>query len=961
MTKLKTHNLEQNPLTKLLRHIPGVVYELRQHPDGNFSLPYASENLWNIYGLHLEDVENDATPLFAAIHPEDYPTVLQSLQESAIYQTPWHSTHRVYHTDGYCLWVSIHGTPECLPDGGVIWYGYLENVTPPKQAQYQSEIKLRRLIDNLNEMVFIIAPDGTFTFLSPMFETIMGYPRSELLHTSFTPFLHPEDLPVCIAVFQAVLAGKKVQHYEYRVLHADGNYYWHSANLSPFEDNGEIFCLGVSTLIHARKQAEIQLKQLNCQLQKAQEVANLGYWAFDLATQKITWSEQVFRIFGLPLEQGEPTFEELVLKVHPEDRERFLERVAAAKQGISQNFDFSILRKDGAVRYLNCRIELEFQDKQVVRMFGVVMDITERRIAELELEHFFNISLDLLCIADTKGYFRRLSRGWSEVLEYSLAELEGKIFLDFVHPEDIPATLATFSILKEGQIVNKFTNRYRSKSGCYHYIEWIAVPQGELIYAAARDITERVETEARLEALLSRTQLLNSMSLEIRQSLDLRQVIQTAVEAIFEELNLDICVFTRYWEENGGCYTEVLQEKRRANVASWLGIYDATQFPKYHQALLSNQIFTFNIQNLEEEYDQGIYEFCNSMGVNLYLMVPIHAAEQITCLEMGRVNSHVGWQRDEIELLESLGLQIAIAIQQAHLYQTAQQRSEKLQIAYRELQEAQLQLIQAEKMSSLGQLVAGIAHEINNPISFIYGNLEFVSKYANSLLEIIQLYQATYPQPTPEISNLVEERDLEFLIEDLPRTIESMRIGASRIQSIVKSLRTFSRLDESELKAVDLHENIDNTLIILQNQLNGRAGNPEITVIKNYGNLPHFECYIGLLNQVFMNLLTNSIQAIEQRQKNESKNYKGVITITTKYQEDGITISVQDNGIGISDEVKPRIFDPFFTTKPIGQGTGIGLSISYQIITKYHQGKLYFDSRLGEGTTFVIQLPLLKR
>ncbi|WP_343039361.1 ATP-binding protein [Sodalinema gerasimenkoae] len=612
-------------------------------------------------------------------------------------------------------------------------------------------------------------------------------------------------------------------------------------------------------------------------------------------------------------------------QIYPEDQDRVLKRLNAARQGISQNLDHRIIRSDGRIG----------------------------------LERFFTISLDLLCIADTGGHFRRVSQAWSDTLGYSPADLEGQVFLEFVHPDDLASTLAAISTLKEGQPVMRFTNRYRTKSGSYRHIEWLSLPQGELIYAAARDITERIEAQEKLESLLNRTQLLNALSNEIRQSLELDQIVQRTVEAVFDELDLDICTFARYSEEDGHPYVEIVQEKRKSSCQSWLGLYDATQYPDYHKALLTNQVFSFNRQNPGEDCDRGIYDFCESMGVNLYLMLPIQTTDQLACLEMGRVDSSREWRQDEIELLESLGLQVAIAMQQAHLYQTAQQRTEELQVAYRDLQEAQVQLVQAEKMSSLGQLVAGIAHEINNPVSFIYGNLDPLGDYVEGLLEIIQTYQETYPEPPIELSELIEDLDLSFIAEDLPKMVNSIRTGAARIRDIVRSLRTFSRLDEADLKAVDLHENLDSTLMILQNQLNGRSGKPKIKVIKNYGDLPLVDCYIGLLNQVFMNVLVNVIQTIEERQNTEGdSSHQGVITITTISKEAGeVIISVRDNGLGMSEQVKGKIFEPFFTTKPIGSGTGMGLPTSHQIVTKYHEGELYFDSTLGEGTTFFVRLP----
>lgn len=285
-------------------------------------------------------------------------------------------------------------------------------------------------------------------------------------------------------------------------------------------------------------------------------------------------------------------------------------------------------------------------------------------------------------------------------------------------------------------------------------------------------------------------------------------------------------------------------------------------------------------------------------------------------------------------------------------------RTADLQASYQQLKDTQLQLIQSEKMSSLGQLVAGIAHEINNPVSFIYGNLTPCTEYVANLSGLISLYQKYYPTPHPEIAALSKAVEIQYLLEDFPKLINSMQTGATRIQSIVQSLRTFSYAQQEGYKTIDIHGSIDNTLVILQNRLNGRAGNPAIRVIKNYGELPPIECYGGLLNQVFMNLLVNGIDAIEEQQKSASPNYSGCLTITTTVASSAnIEISIQDNGIGMSPDVQSKIFNPFFTTKPIGVGTGMGLSVSYKIVTDDHRGQIYCASVVGEGSEFLIELP----
>ncbi|MBD2775586.1 ATP-binding protein [Iningainema tapete] len=294
----------------------------------------------------------------------------------------------------------------------------------------------------------------------------------------------------------------------------------------------------------------------------------------------------------------------------------------------------------------------------------------------------------------------------------------------------------------------------------------------------------------------------------------------------------------------------------------------------------------------------------------------------------------------------------------------AQLRSKSQQLA--------AQLVQSEKMSSLGQLVAGVAHEINNPVSFIYGNLSYADEHTQDLLTIVQLYQQHYPHPVPEIQAQAKAIDLDFLIEDLPKLLTSMKIGAERITQIVLSLRNFSRLDEAEMKVVDIHSGIDSTLMILQHRLKAKSDLPEIQVIKEYGDLPLVECYPGQLNQVFMNILANAIDAIEeslvichlssvnnsqQRTKDTGLRTNPQICISTTTQDNNVIISIADNGAGIPEAVQKRLFDPFFTTKPVGKGTGLGLSISYQIITEKHGGTLQCISSLGEGTQFVITIP----
>ncbi|ALF56008.1 serine/threonine protein kinase [Nostoc piscinale CENA21] len=336
---------------------------------------------------------------------------------------------------------------------------------------------------------------------------------------------------------------------------------------------------------------------------------------------------------------------------------------------------------------------------------------------------------------------------------------------------------------------------------------------------------------------------------------------------------------------------------------------------------------------------------------------------------------------DRVEVLKLLTTQAAISLENAMLYNNLAQanqnleeynhslevkveartqelhnKNQHLQEALQELQRTQTQLIQSEKMSSLGQMVAGIAHEINNPINFIHGNIAHASEYVKDLLELLAIYQQECSHPSDLLTTKFAEIDVEFLSEDLLKILDSMEVGSSRIRNIVLGLRNFSRLDESEMKTVDIHEGIDNTLMILQHRLKAKSETLEIEVIKEYAKIPEISCYAGQLNQVFMNILSNAIDALNESRANI---HRPQIHICTALKDPNtLQVRIADNGCGMPEAVKKKIFDPFFTTKPVGSGTGLGLSISYQVIVDKHKGQLICDSTPGKGTEFAIEIPI---
>lgn len=319
-------------------------------------------------------------------------------------------------------------------------------------------------------------------------------------------------------------------------------------------------------------------------------------------------------------------------------------------------------------------------------------------------------------------------------------------------------------------------------------------------------------------------------------------------------------------------------------------------------------------------------------------------------------------QNDQLqtEIAERQAAEMALMQLNQQLEERVRQRTQDLSTALDNLKQTQTQLVQGEKLAALGQLVAGVAHEINNPVNFIFGNISYADGYVKDLLELLVCYRQALPNPSLEIQDIAADVDLDFLQEDLPKVFSSMRLGADRIRAIIQSLRNFSRLDEALVEAVDLHEGIDSTLMILQNRLKAKPNRGEIQVIKAYGDIPLVECYAGQINQVFMNLLVNAIDALEEA---IAAGYMAQrfpqITITTSASPgQQVRIAIADNGSGIPAEQQSTVFEPFFTTKPAGKGTGLGLAISHEIITATHQGNLACTSEWGQGTEFVIQIPV---
>ncbi|MGL5193636.1 MAG: GAF domain-containing sensor histidine kinase [Chroococcales cyanobacterium] len=474
---------------------------------------------------------------------------------------------------------------------------------------------------------------------------------------------------------------------------------------------------------------------------------------------------------------------------------------------------------------------------------------------------------------------------------------------------------------------------------------------------------------------------------KIRQSLDIHTLFQTTTQEVRQLLEADrVGVYRFNPDWSGNFVAESVAPGWTPLMGNLPDIDDThlqeTQGGRYRE----NQAFAVNdIYNVG--HAQCHIELLETFQAKAYIVVPILAGETLWGLLAAYQNSGPRhWHEYEVELLSQLGTQFGVAVHQAELFEQLKHQKEELSLTLHNLQQAQSQLVQSEKMASLGQLVAGVAHEINNPVNFIYGNLTHVTDYARDLLELVEQYQEYYPNPHEAIQEFSEDIESDFLREDLPKILSSMKVGVERIRGIVLSLRNFSRLDQSEKKQVNLHEGIDSTILILQHRLKSKKDRGSIHLIKEYADLPLVDCYAAQINQVFMNILSNAIDALEMRDRQRTAEQiranPSWIKISSEWVEkddsslspgerrsnaqknldlakgSGVVIRICDNGPGIPEEVRSRIFDPFFTTKPIGSGTGLGLSISYQIVVEKHGGSLTCISQPGQGTEFRIEIPM---
>lgn len=589
---------------------------------------------------------------------------------------------------------------------------------------------------------------------------------------------------------------------------------------------------------------------------------------------------------------------------------------------------------------LETRVNIDGQNElgTLAIAFNNMATQLEELITVVEVERNFvsailEIAGALVVVLDPQGQIVRFNRACEQMTDYSFSEVKGRYFWDLFPNSDLAGLAKTvFESLQSGNFPQQYEGSWVSKDQQLRLIAWsdtaLVDNQGEIEYIIKTgiDITERKQVEEELKAS------------EQRLSFIFRK---TSLAVVEWDLNFKVSTWNPAAEKIFG--------------------YTATEAIGHHPAELivpaSARKMVDQVMNELLIQSEGIYSINENITRNGKTII----CEWFNTPLVGDAGNIVGVASLALDITERKQAEAAL-----------RQAKEEAEVALKTLQQTQAQLIQAEKMSGLGQLVAGVAHEINNPVNFIYGNLSHTADYTQKLLNLIQLYQQTYPITNAQIQEKIEEIELDFISEDLPKILSSMKVGADRIRQIVLSLRNFSRLDEAEKKPVDIHEGIDSTLMILQNRLKANPAHPAIEIVKEYGDLPRVECYAGQLNQVFMNILANAIDALEnydnQRSAKDIPKNPSRITIRTKLvtKETGpghsknVVIQIQDNGPGITETVIKQVFNPFFSTKPTGKGTGLGLSISYQIVVDKHGGSIQCFSQPYEGTEFRIEIPVLQ-
>ncbi|MEY3869766.1 MAG: hypothetical protein RLZZ338_3657 [Cyanobacteriota bacterium] len=951
---------------------------------------YVNERWLEISGLTLEETLGDRWG--QAIYPEDRNRVFNTWQDAVINNIPFISEYRFINKHKKVTWVLGQAVAEKDEFGENIGFvGAIVDITQRKQTE-ENLLRISKAVESAADAIAITDAVATPIYHNRAFSQLFQYETPEDFNNAGGISEIFTDTAVMQEIFSTIMRGYSWSG-EIEMQSRSGYIIDVFIRADAIKDQGGkiIGLIAIITDITERKLAEATLRQ---QAQIIEQMRD-AIITTDLAGIITGWNKGAERLYGYTSAHA---IGQSIIFIHPQETHQFLLEEILPRLFHTGNFEGEIkgMRQSGEI--FDSLLLLSLQRGNFGQALGIIfysMDISDRKRQEAEknaLTQRLSLLIQQTPMALVEWNTNMEIVAWNPASErifgYKTSEVLGHRWIDLIIPEYLRDEMNKIrGTLIENREASHSINENLTKDRGIIICEWYNNPlvdeKGNIIGLAslALDITDRQraedalrESESRFRALASRAELLNQLTQQIRQSLEIDPILETLCQEIYHLLQVDRCLFLWYHPQQ--YIWEAVKEARYPELLTNLGDYPVELMGILPQELI--EVKLIEVSDVKFVSDYRFRQFLEGLKYASFLCIPVITnSGKMGAFSISMTRHIRYWSEDEIHLMQAIANQLEIAINQAELYEetrhkarVAQAQSRQLQKTLRELQQTQSQLIQSEKMSSLGQLVAGIAHEINNPVNFIFGNLIHAETYTNNLMELINLYQQHYPEPPQTIQDAIDAMELDYMIEDLPNLMNSMKVGSQRIEEIVRSLRTFSRLDESEMKSIDIHAGIDSTLLILNSRLKNRNDRPAIQIIKEYGNIPQVQCYAGQLNQVLMNLLNNAIDALEDAMQ-QGKWTKGktdlgefpLIKIHTAFpdENDRVLLKITDNGCGISKSVQEHIFDPFFTTKPVGQGTGLGLAICYKIIVEKHKGSLRCVSTLGEGAEFIIEIPLRQK